>query len=303
MANSTKDKSIYNTMDLSIVIPCYNEEYNIPNILPTVIEWAEKKAVQVICVDDGSSDDTWKHMNAWANKPNLILKHHSRNRGYGAAIKTGITSCRTKYCITFDADGQHDLANIETLYGYILLNDAEMCIGDRSRKGSTSLRNLAKRFILFFVKLFIALRINDLNSGMKMYLTESAKKVLSYCPDGMSFSDIIVLNFEKKRFKIVEHPITVHERQGGKSTISFRTAIETLVEIIYLIINFFPLKFFAIIGCLLFLSGLIWSIPFILRGVGLTTGSSFIFFTSILLVLNGILLENINRIIRTTRDD
>lgn len=288
-------------MDLSLIIPCYNEEANLDHVLPNVLSWAHEKGCRVICVNDGSSDKTWEILNRYAADPHLLLLKHRRNKGYGGALKTGISHCQTRYCVTFDADGQHDLGSVEKLYHAILEEDADLCVGDRQFKGSSFTRNMAKKMIIGFTKLFVKIDINDLNSGMKMYLTESAQKVVPHCPDGMSFSDIVLLSMENRRMKIIERPIVVHPRKGGISTINYKTAIETASEITYLIINIFPFRFFALVSFLLFLAALAWAIPFILKGEGLTNGASFLFFISLILVLNGITLENINRIMRNNK--
>ena len=285
-------------MDLTLIIPCYNEEANIDHVLPKVLTWAEQKQAKIICVNDGSKDRTWDLLNTYKDHPSLTILKHRRNKGYGGAIKTGISNCKTRYCVTFDADGQHDLGSVELLYDEIQKQDADLCVGDRRFKGSTYARNLAKKIIIRFTKFFLPIPINDLNSGMKMYLTESALQVIGQCPNGMSYSDIVVLAMENRTMKIIEVPIKVHDRMGGTSTISYKTAIETISEIMYMIINIFPLRFFGLASLILFLLGLAWALPFILRGVGLTNGSSFIFFTALILLLNGILLESINRLIR-----
>lgn len=194
-----------------------------------------------------------------------------------------------------DADGQHNLNDLPKLYDELIREKADMCIGNRNFKGSTFSRNLIKKSVLYFVRRSTGITINDLNSGMKMYKTPIVQSLLKYTPNGMPFSDTIVLLHHQFRFKIAEQEIEINERASGESTINYKTAIYTIVEVASIIINFFPFKFFFYIAILLFAGGLIWGIPFIVTGHGLTTGTSFLMLASLNLFFFGIILENVVR--------
>lgn len=84
---------------LTLVIPCYNEENNIPSVLPAVIDYCEKNDACLIVVNDGSSDRSLELLNGFRS-PKLRVISHKRNRGYGGALKTGIASAETPYVIT-----------------------------------------------------------------------------------------------------------------------------------------------------------------------------------------------------------
>lgn len=286
------------TSDLSIVIPAYNEGKNIGKVLESLIAFAVPYRLCVIVVNDGSKDNTLEVLKAFQHQhPEMHLKvvSHSLNRGYGAAIKTGIQHTDTTYIVTIDADGQHDLNDIPVLYRKLVDEQADLCIGDRKFQGSSISRNLIKRLVLFFVRKATGIAINDLNSGMKMYKTSIAKKLIRYAPNGMPFSDVIVLLHHQFRYKIVEEEIHIRKRINGKSTINYKTAIQTIAEVAQIIINFFPFKFFCYIAVLLFLAGSVWGAPLILAGKGLSTGTSFLLLTSINFLFFGIVLESVVR--------
>ena len=284
---------------LTILIPAYNESSNILNVLEELAPFVRSSGCKVIVINDGSTDDTASVVaNFCGRNTGLPVKliAHSRNRGYGAAIKSGVRATDTQYLVTIDADGQHALEDIDGLYSQFIFQEADLCIGNRQGKGSTPLRNSLKRVLLWVVNFFLKTNFSDLNSGMKLYRTEIVKRLIPFTPNGMPFSDAIVLLHQRFRFKIIEHPIRVRDRAGGKSTINYKTGIYTIAEVMNLVINFFPFKFFLYVSVFLFVLGAIWGIPYILLGKGLTTGASFIWLTSLNLLFFGIILENTVRL-------
>lgn len=277
-------------MELTIIIPCYNESQNLLNVIPQVIAFCELNNFELIIVNDGSKDKSLELLKSFKCK-NLVILNHKVNRGYGAAIKTGIQHCNTQYCVTIDADGQHNLQDIIKLLEYRSINDFDLVIGNRNFGGSTLFRNIGKYIIHKFTQLFIKIEIKDLNSGMKMYNTNVVKSLIKWAPDTMAYSDIITLLHFNFSYKIGEYPITINNRLQGTSTINYKTAIETIKEIAFIIVNIFPFKFFSILSLVIFAFASIWSIPFIFLGKGLTVGGSLLFFSSLIIFLQGILLE------------
>jgi len=275
---------------LTIVIPCYNEEENIPRVLPEVIEYCSRNNYRCIIVNDGSKDNSLNELLKF-NTDVVTIYSHSRNRGYGAAIKTGIRRCETEYVVTIDADGQHTLDDIGRLLEIIIRENADICVGNRNNMGSTALRNFAKSLIVRFSKTFINISINDLNSGMKMYRTPVVKYLVKFAPNGMPFSDVIVLLFHQFKFKLIEEPISIKPREHGTSTITYKTAIETIYEIMYIIIHFIPLRFFGAIGTALLIFGLGWGSIFVFKGLGVTAGTALSILSGLIFIGFGIVLE------------
>src|SRR5690606_15321721 len=121
-------------------------------------------------------------------------------------------------------------------------------------------RNVGKRLILWFTRIFLKLPVRDLNSGMKLYKTNIVQSLLPFTPNSMAFSDVVTLVHFQLRYKIVERNITVSPRSRGRSTINWRTAVQTLSEIAFLVVNFFPFKVFSLLAFLFFLAGAAWGI-------------------------------------------
>jgi glycosyltransferase involved in cell wall biosynthesis len=200
--------------------------------------------------------------------------HHKVNRGYGGALKSGILNSATSHVVTIDGDGQHDLADIEAVFQFSLLHEADLVVGSREvRKNTNLVREFGKWLIRTFTRLLMPLPIHDLNSGFKLYRTDLAKKYLPLCPNSMAFSDVIALAFISQRELVLEHPITTRDRVTGKSKISLQTAFETIIEIINIILLFNPLRVFLPISILSIVLGFGWGIPLILLGRGVSVGA------------------------------
>ena len=97
---------------LTIVIPCYNEEENIPRFFPELQKFVHKHGFQVIAVNDGSRDKTAEKLAEFAEDPAFTIISHKCNKGYGGALKTGLKAVKSEFAITIDSDGQHRLEDV-----------------------------------------------------------------------------------------------------------------------------------------------------------------------------------------------
>lgn len=281
---------------LTIIIPAYNEEKSILAYLPEVIAFCKQNKFELIIVNDGSKDKTLEVLKELSDTENFIkIIHHKVNKGYGGAIKSGIQNATTKYVVTIDADGQHLLEDVKNLYNEIIEKDAEMIVGSRKGQKTKSLyRKIGKSIIRGIAKWLVPLNIYDLNSGMKIYDTSLAKKYISLCPDSMAYSDIIVLTFISQKHLVLEIPINLKPRTLGKSTISYRTAFDTIIEIMNIVVLFNPMRIFLPISILSFLAGLIWGIPLALQGRGISSGAFLAIITGIIFFLLGLIAEQLS---------
>ncbi len=281
-------------MGLTLVIPCYNEEESVPVVMPRIIEHARARGYHIVVVDDGSKDGTAAALRAFDDVLHLRVVRHKVNRGYGAAIKTGMRLAETGYAITIDADGQHRLEDVDALYDLVQKTDADLIVGSRRGLRSASrFRGLGKVLIRFLARRLMPLHIHDLNSGMKLYRTELVQEYLHLCPDGMAFSDIITLIFINQKHLVTEHPIVVHERIAGTSTIGVQTAFQTILEIVNIIMFFNPLRLFLPVSLVFFVLGVVWGIPFILNHEGVSVGASLLILISMFMVFLGLLAEQL----------
>jgi glycosyltransferase involved in cell wall biosynthesis len=281
---------------LSLIIPAYNEEGNLPDLIPVIAELAKTNGWEVIFVNDGSKDNSLQILKEYQEKYAYEVINNKVNKGYGGAIKEGIMAASTDLVITIDADGQHDLNDIKILYDYLMKNDADMVVGKRPDNKSGLKRRLGKFIIRSIAKALMTINITDLNSGMKMYNTKLAKQYLPLCANSMAYSDTIALVFINQKHLVIEHPINIFERKAGSSTISVRAAFQTIIEIFNIVILFNPLNIFLPVSLFFILAGLLWGLRFIIALKGVTVGSMLLITIGILLFFLGLISEQMSKI-------
>ena len=284
--------------DLTIVIPVYNEEKSLPHFLPELLETCQTKKWELIFVNDGSSDHSAAILAEHAaNFPNVKVLHHKVNRGYGGALKTGLSSAGSQYVVTMDGDGQHRISDIESMLDFATKKDADLLIGSRIEMEHRSLyRELGKWLIRGFTRMLVPLQVKDLNSGFKLYRTELAQQYLHLCPDSMAFSDVITLLFVNQGHLVLEVPISVKKRIGGSSSISTQTAFLTLIEILGLVMLVNPLRIFLPLSIICVLAGLIWGIPIVLADRGVSVGSMLAIVLGVLFFFMGLIANQLSAI-------
>lgn len=224
-------------MEFTIVIPAYNEEDAIRIVLQKLREHGV--AAPIIVVDDGSSDGTKERAAAF---PGVQVISHPYNKGYGAAIKTGIRAATTEWVITYDADGQHTPELLA-----LLLRHCErpnhMVVGMRKGYKGPWIRQPGKRVLQWIASYLAERPIPDLNSGLRAFRREEFLQFQHLFPNGFSLSTTSTVCFFKENLNVIYVPITIQPRTG-KSTVRVHDAIKTLMLILRLIMLFSPLRIF-----------------------------------------------------------
>lgn len=283
---------------LSIIIPIYNEEVVLPLVLPEVIAFSKANNYHLILVNDGSKDGSLSILQSFLDKYEQIkIVNHKLNKGYGGALKSGILAAETDYVITIDADGQHYLEDVNRLFEHLIKTDADMVIGSRKgQKEASMFRGIGKKIIRWVAKQMMPINIYDINSGMKLYNTSLAKTYIKLCPNSMAFSDIIGLVFISQRHLVMEQSINIKPRAGGTSTIGVRTAFDTLLEILNVVILFSPMRIFLPLAILFVVSGLAWAIKFLVSGHGLSIAASMLISVGVIFFTIGLISEQLSQI-------
>ncbi|NMA11856.1 MAG: glycosyltransferase family 2 protein [Chloroflexi bacterium] len=288
------------SLDLTLVIPAFNEEKNLITFLPDVIQFCQENDFQLIIVNDASTDDSARILADFERiHPKLQVITHKVNRGYGGALISGLSAVYSEYAITIDADGQHSLEDIHKLIQKLHETNADLVVGKRADQHDSlaqSYRSLGKSIIRTIARIMMPLPVTDLNSGMKLYNTALVKKYLPLCPDSMAFSDVITLIFIQQKHLVVEEPINIQPRLEGSSTINTMTALETVLQIINIVMLFNPLKIFLPIGIILIILGLIWALPFLVQGSGLSTAALLLITTGMISIMLGLIAEQLAQI-------
>lgn len=282
------------TCAVSIVIPAFNEEQALPNVLKDLHAWAARGA-EIIVVDDGSTDDTARV--ALENGARVI--RHRNNKGYGAALKAGIRAADREIVVTFDADGQFDTNDIAKLVN--ALNDCDMAVGVRPHgAGSPTLRKPGKWLLSRTANYLAQTKIPDLNCGFRALRVETAKRFLNLLPNGFSFTTTITLAMFKDGYNVAYLPITVHPRKTGQSSVRVADGFNTLLLIIRIIALFDPLKVFLPASALLFFIGIVYLIldSLALGRANVASGAVILFVSAVMVFMFGILADQVSAIRR-----
>jgi glycosyltransferase involved in cell wall biosynthesis len=275
---------------ITIVIPAYNEAEAIEPVLNRLKTIRPDLVEEIIVVNDGSTDQTAER----AQLPGIRVVSHSQNRGYGAALKTGIIAAQTPFVVTMDSDGQHNPADVERLWAVAASND--MVVGQRTAVLHSQLWRMPGKWLLTLMANYLSRRrIPDLNSGFRLMRRDVVKKYMHLCPSGFSFSTTITMAFFNRGHKVDYVPIQV-EKRTGKSTVSVRTGFETIILVLRLATLFDPLRVFIPLSIFFGIAGFSWGIPYALAGYGLSVGAMLAFVTALLMFTLGLVCDQVSQL-------
>jgi len=232
--------------EVSIIIPAYNEETGIKDTLEKLVEGKYHEKYEIIIVDDGSTDKTKEISESF---PVRVITH-TVNKGYGAALKTGIRKSTTDKIVFMDSDGQHDPSYLDELVR--LLEDHEMVIGCRTEDSfQVKNRKAGKKVIRWVGEFLVEQKLPDYNSGFRGFQKDLIVRMMHIMPNGFSFSTTSTLGFMKEGYNIATFPIVVEERVGRKSSVKFfKDGPKTLMLLLRIIMLFNPLKIFLPVSLL-----------------------------------------------------
>jgi glycosyltransferase involved in cell wall biosynthesis len=240
-----------NENTISIVIPAFNEETGLKPTLEKLTSQSWYKDVEIIVVDDGSTDSTYEV----AKSSGVLVARHNTNKGYGAALKTGIRKSSGEKVVLMDSDGQHDPAYLPELFN--MLSDHDMVIGTRTADShQVKTRQAGKKVIRWVGEYLVEQKLPDYNSGFRGFDRKLIEKMLHIMPNGFSFSTTSTLAFLKEGYTIGTFPIVVEERKGRASSVKFfKDGGKTIMLILRIIMLFNPLKIFLPASLITFLAG------------------------------------------------
>ena len=231
---------------LSIVIPVYNEEKAISGTLAFFRELLNKHPeVEIIIADDGSTDRTRQILKEDLD-PRMKLVIHSKNKGYGAAIKSGVQLATGDYIAITDADGSYPNEKVIEFFQKLLEEKADMIVGARTGKVAKigAFRRFPKYMLKKLAEYLSESEIPDLNSGLRIIRKDLIQKSSKYLPSGFSFTTTITLFLLSNNYKIVYAAIDYYKRQGKSKIRPFRDTMSFLQLIIRTVMFFNPLKVF-----------------------------------------------------------
>ncbi|MBN8730085.1 MAG: glycosyltransferase family 2 protein [Acidobacteria bacterium] len=226
---------------VSVVIPCYNEQEGITQVIAEVRSALAPsgRAVEIIVVDDGSTDQSAR---AALQAGVRVLRHRS-NRGYGAALKTGISAASHSLTVIMDGDSTYPAEAIPPLLDR--LGQADMVVGARRLSGANIplLRRPAKWFLNRLANFMVSARIPDLNSGLRAFRRDIVLQYFPILPDQFSWTTTITLAMHCDKYAVAYLPIEYRARKGSSKIVPW-DAYNFLMLILRTAMLFRPLRVF-----------------------------------------------------------
>ena len=252
-------------MDVSIVIPLYNESES----LEELNEWINRSFVdhnfsyEIIYIDDGSNDKSWKVIEEIAKSDNNV-KGISFNRNYGKsqALRVGFDECKGRYVATLDADLQDSPEEIPVMIDKLISNNLDMISGwKKKRYDSYFFKTIPSLFFNMVARVFSGIKLHDFNCGIKVYKREVIKSINLYA-DMHRFIPILAKNDGFN--KIGEHIVKHQPRKYGISKFGNERFIRGFLDITTLwFTNKFgrrPMHFFGLIGTIMIVVGILFTL-------------------------------------------
>lgn len=217
---------------IAVVVAAYNEA----DVIGAVVRELRAECVHVIVVDDGSRDDTA----GAARRAGAHVLRHVINRGQGAALQTGIEHALrggAEVVVTFDADGQHDPADLRALVAPVLSGEYDVVLGSRFLERRAPIP-VARRMLLtvgvLFTRIISRVRLSDTHNGLRAFSRSAAEK-LTISMDRMAHASEIIDQIRVHRWRYREVPVSIRYTpysmaKGQRSSQAVRIAIEMLVE-------------------------------------------------------------------------
>jgi glycosyltransferase involved in cell wall biosynthesis len=294
-------------LQVTVGIPAYNEEKHIAAIILKLQKIADK----IIVCNDGSSDLT----GLIAEKMGAIVINQPKNLGYGAAIRSlflKASELNSDVLVTFDADGQHRVEDIEKVLEPIKKDQADIVIGSRFLNQDTNIpkyREFGIKTITSIANISTDIKVSDSQSGFRAYNNVVLKEIIP-SDHGMGVSTEILIKANNKKFRISEVPITILY-EGDTST---HNPVSHGASVILSTMKFVsiehPLKFYGIPGIIFLVMGLffvVWTIQEFTATRQIWTNLTLVGIGSTLigtvLILTSIMLFSLVSVVRERRSD
>lgn len=208
--------------NVAIIIPAYNEG----GAIARTVAGIPSSFPNIICVDDGSSDDTARQINS----TRAILVKHPINLGQGAALQTGIDMALMdediKYFVTYDADGQHRIEDVETMLRHLKDKKLDIVLGSRflgTAENISSKKKIILKLAIKFSNMTTGIKLTDTHNGLRVFNRYVAQELNLEMPDFSHASEIIE-RIAEKSFKYDEVPVkiiyTEYSMSKGQSMIN-----------------------------------------------------------------------------------
>jgi glycosyltransferase involved in cell wall biosynthesis len=275
-------------MDLTVVIPAYNEKDGIKGVLEDVR--AVVPTAELLVIDDSSTDDTGQIA---ATAGARVIRHRT-NRGYGGSLKTGVRAARGEVVVLMDADGQHQAKYIPLLVER--LEDHDFAVGERTNALRIAGTRLPGKIVLgWVVNLLAGTRITDINCGFRAARRAELAHILPLLPNGFSFSTTSTLTYIKLGRSVSFLPMETRRRVGKSTVHPLRDGYRTIMLIVRLMALFDPLQVFLPIAIALVSLGLLYGLfQALTKGQGIPVAAMLSVTTGLISFLLGVVCDQIS---------
>lgn len=252
---------------VTVVVPAYDEEGGIEGVVGRLLGLDLGRPTELLVVNDGSRDRTGQVLERLAEQhPHLTVIEHPVNRGYGAALKTGIRAARHPVIVITDADGTYPEDRVVDLLRRVD-EGADMAVGARTGKDVNIPweRRPAKAVLRWIASYLAGSPIPDLNSGLRAIRRDLVLRYESILPEGFSFTTTITLSSLTNHHRVDYVSIDYARRSGASKIRPLRDTLGFLALIVRTVVYFNPLKvFLPLAGILLvtFIGSLVYDLFF-----------------------------------------
>lgn len=248
-------------MDISVVIPLFNEEESLPELAAWIknVMAEQRFSYEIIMIDDGSKDNSWQVIeNLQQENPNIKGIKFRRNYGKSAALYCGFDLAKGEVVITMDADLQDSPDEIPELYRMVKEEGYDLVSGwKKKRRDPVLTKNLPSKFYNWTVRRMTGIKLHDMNCGLKAYRKNVVKSIEVY---GEMHRYIPVLAKWAGYNKIGEKTVVHSERKYGVTKFGMERFVRGPLDLLsVMFISRFvkrPMHFFGILGILMILIGL-----------------------------------------------
>lgn len=224
---------------LSIVIPCYNEEKAIPSVLNQLIElrqqlsrWHPPTELEILVINDSSDDQSLDLLLSHPAQPKVLT--NSRQLGYGASIKRGIREAKGDFIGYLDMDDTYPAHEFLNMLSLMCKENLDMISGERlsHAKHMPYVRKVGNVLFTTFCNQLFGARFKDCCTGLRLFHSRYKDFYLKHCPDGLDFALAMTLYSHASGLKVQEHPIHYNERLGESKLGVFREGLRFLKTIL-----------------------------------------------------------------------